>query len=102
MDNNYKFYNLDKVKSGTILVKDSNGDWLEILLKNVTAITYMENYHICENFTITMLKIGEEINGHYHCYHFNFCETLPVEICGWTCKNFEQLDITIRNLIPVK
>ena len=101
MEKNYKFYNLDKVNDGRILVKDSGGDWIEIFLKDVSAISYIEDYPICENFTITLLKIGTEINGRYHCYHFNFCEDLPVEICGWTCKNFEQLDTTIRNLIPV-
>ena len=102
MENNYKFYNFDKVKSGTISVKDVGGDWIEILLKNVTAITYLENYSICDNFTINMLKIGVEISGNYHCYHFHFCKDLPVEINGFLCKNFEELDITLENCIPVK
>ena len=101
MDNNYKFFNLDKVNDGEILVKDSNGRWRKILLKNVLSIVYIGNHRICDNFCINLLRIDVEVNGKFKTYHFNFSETLPVEICGWTCKNFEQLDITIRNLIPV-
>lgn len=101
MEKNYKFYNFDKVNCGRIYILDSDREWQEILLKNVTAITYMEDYFVCDNFKINLLKIGVLENGKYHCYHFNFSETLPVQINGFLCKNFEQLDITIRNCIPV-
>lgn len=101
MDNNYKFYNLDKVNYGEILVKHYNGDYLQFMLKDVMDISIMPDFDICENFKIDLVKIRTEINGKSVSHLFKFCEDLPIEICGWKCNNLHQLEITITNLIPV-
>lgn len=63
MDNNYKFFNLDKVNDGEILVKDSNGRWSKILLKNALSIVYIGNHKICDNFYINLLFNSTENHG---------------------------------------